>query len=191
MRTVAVAVRRLTGAAVILLAVAALLLTVAMRTDAVRVSRVLTGSMAPYIDSGALVAARPHQADDIEPGQVVMFLPPAPFGTPGGAPIAHRVTQVTRENGDVLIHTKGDANATEDPWTLNASESTVFRVSWDSARAGRLADLTGRVSRSLFVTLLVSLAALRVLVALWRPRGPGRHREDASGVRWLRESAAS
>lgn len=191
MRTVALAVRRLTMAAVLLVALGALAVSVAVRTDTLRTSRVLTGSMDPSIEPGALIASRPVDAGSIGVGDVVVFLPPEPFGTPGGAPIAHRVTQVAREDGDVVIHTKGDANDTEDPWALNASESTVFRVAWSSPLAGRVADTAGKGGMSVALSVVVALAALKALAALWRPDGSGRHRVEQPGVRWLRDAATS
>jgi signal peptidase len=191
MSTVVAVARRVTLAAVLLVAAGTLLVSIAVRTDVLRMSRVLTGSMDPAIPPGALVASRPVAAGDIEVGQVVVFLPPEPFGTPGGAPVAHRVTQVAHEAGDVVIHTKGDANAAEDPWTLNASKSTVFQVAWSSPAAGRVADTAGRGGLSVVLTVVVALAALRLLALMWRPSSAPRHRQEKPAVRWLRETATS
>src|SRR5688500_18982874 len=191
MRTVVGGARRVTVAAVLLVAAGTLLVSVAVRADALRMSRVLTGSMDPAVPPGALVASRPVDAADIEVGQIVLFLPPEPFGTPGGAPIAHRVIEVAHEGGDVLIHTKGDANDSEDPWTLNASQSTVFKVAWSSPAAGRVADTAGRGGVSVVLAVVVALAAIRVLALMWRPRSAGRHRVEKPAVRWLRDAATS
>ena len=177
LRTAAVVARRGATAAVLALALGALLLSLALRADLVRTSRVLSGSMAPTLRTGALIASVPVEATDIEVGELVTFAPPAPFGTPGGAPIVHRVVEVDRAGGDVLVRTKGDANATVDPWTLNASRSTVFRVGWSSLAAGRVTDVAGRAGRSVVVSVVVGAAALHLLVALWRP---GRRSERTS-----------
>ena len=186
MSTVTVSARRAGAAVVLLAAAAALLLSVAVRTEVLHVSRVLTGSMDPVVPAGALVTSRPVDAASIVPGDVVMYVPPAPFVT-GGTPVAHRVTAVERENGDVLVRTKGDANPVEDPWTLNASRSTVHEVTWSSATAGRVADLVARGGGSLLLTVVVGLVALRALALLWRPR---RDRHGSSGLRWLHDAAA-
>lgn len=188
MRAAAVVIRRAAGAAVVLAALAALLVSVAVRMDVLRVSRVLTGSMAPMVPAGSLAATRPMDAGSIRTGDVVMFHPPAPFDT--GTPVVHRVVEVTTENGDVLVHTKGDANEGEDPWTLNASKSTVHELAWSSAAAGMAADLVARAGGSLLLSIVVGLVALRVLALMWRPRGRGRHRQSR-GVRWLRDAAAA
>ena len=189
MSTVIATARRVTAAVVLLAALAALLVSVAIRTDVVRVSRVLTGSMAPTVPAGSVVASRPVEATTISPGDVVMFLPPAPFGT-GGTPVVHRVTEVDRVDGDVLVRTKGDANAAENPWTLNASRSSVHEVAWSSPVAGRVADVVARGGGSLLVTGVVAGAALRMLAALWRPRPRRRGRHRAPGVLWLQDAAA-
>jgi len=188
MNAVAVAARRAAGAAVVLAAVAALLVSIAIRTDRVRVSRVLTGSMGTAVPAGSVVASRPADAAGLAVGDVVMFLPPAPFDT-GGTPVVHRVVEVERDGADVLVRTKGDANAAEDPWTVNASRSTVHRVAWSSFAAGRVADLVARVGGSLLVAVVAALAATRALVAIWRPRRRGRRRAPR-GVEWLRDAAA-
>lgn len=183
MNAVLTAARRAVTAVVVLVAFGAFALTVAMRADAVRVSRVLTGSMGKAVPAGSLAVSRPVEPEAIEPGQVVLFVPPAPFGTPGSKPIAHRVVEVTTDNGEVLIRTKGDANAGDDPWTVNASRSTVFRLGWSSALAGRVSALAGAAGASVVVSVLTLVAAARVLAAIWRPRPGGRRRAGDGTVR--------
>lgn len=182
--------RRVVAAALVLLAVGALGVSVAARTDRVRFSRVLTGSMDPAVPSGALVMARPLDTDRIERGQVIVFMPPAPFGTPDGRPIAHRVVDVTTEGGQVLVRTKGDANAAEDPWTLNASRSTVFRLGWASPFAGRAVEVAGRGGLSVALATVTAVLALRALLAIWRPAPRRGRRRQAAGIVWLRDAAA-
>jgi len=181
------AARRAGAALVLLLAFGSLAVTVAMRADAVRVSRVLTGSMGDAVPAGSLVVSRPLQAGDIERGQVVVFMPPAPFGTPDGRPVAHRVVDVTRDGGNVLIKTKGDANAAEDPWTVNASRSTVFRLAAASPEAGALVGWAGRGGAVVAIGVATFLATIRALVLIWRPRG---RRRSSTGLVRLRDAAA-
>lgn len=191
MNVVVTAARRTGATLVLLLAFGALALTAAMRMDEVRVSRVLTGSMGDAVPAGSLVASRPVEAADIERGDVVVFLPPEPFGTPDGRPVVHRVVEVTRDGGNVLIRTKGDANAAEDPWTLNASRSTVFREAWASPLAGRVTGWAGRGGAVVAIGVATLLATARAMVLIWRPRPRGRRRSNASaGLVWLRDAAA-
>ncbi|HEV2892069.1 MAG TPA: signal peptidase I [Frankiaceae bacterium] len=180
-----VAVKRAGAALLLLVPVAALAVAVAARTDSVRFSRVLTGSMNPVVPPGALVVSRPVEATDIAKGDVVVFMPPAPFGQ--GTPVVHRVVDVTTADGNVLVRTKGDANPAEDPWTLDASRSTVYRHTWSSPMAGRVVGATGREGLATAVGAVGVVAALRVLVAIWRPR---RGERRASGLTWLRDAAA-
>jgi signal peptidase len=188
MNAVAVAARRAAGAAVMLAAVAALLVSVAIRTDRARVSRVLTGSMGTTIPAGSVVASRPADPGGLAAGDVVMFLPPAPFDT-GGTPVVHRIVAVERDGADVLVRTKGDANAAEDPWTVNASKSTVHTIAWSSFTAGTVADVVARAGGSLLLAVVVALFASRALLAIWRPRRRGRRRAPR-GIEWLRDAAA-
>jgi signal peptidase len=185
-------IRRLATGALLLTALLALVGSLAVRTDVIRVSRVLTGSMAPVVPAGSVVVSRPTTAGAVRQGQLVMFLPPAPFDT-GGTPIVHRVVEIRHEHGEILLRTKGDANAARDPWTLDASRTTLHRVAWSSPAAGRAADLLARGGGSLLLSVVVALVAARVLAAMWRPRRgrrrAGRHR--AGGLDWLRGTAVS
>ena len=179
-------VRRLGAGALLVAALLALAAGIAVRADVVRVSRVLTGSMDPTIPPGSVVVSRPVQPDSVGRGDVVVFLPPPPFGT-GGTPVVHRIVAVEHKDGDVLLRTKGDANEAEDPWTINASRSTLHEVAWSSPAAGRAADLLARGGGSVLLTVVVGAVAVRLLVALWRPR----ERRHAAGVEWLRDAAVS
>ncbi len=185
-------VRRAAAGGLLLTALLALVASIAVRTDVVRVSRVLTGSMAPVVPAGALVVSRPADAETVAVGELVMFVPPAPFDT-GGTPVVHRVLEVERAGGEVLLRTKGDANAAADPWTLNASRSTLHRVAWSSLAAGEVASLTARGGGSLLVSVVVALVAAKLLAAMWRPRRPGARRRGTRrrpvGVEWLRDAA--
>ena len=169
---------RRAGATLLLLVLAAwLLLGLATRADKVRVSRVLTGSMEPEISVGAMVMARPERAADIEPGEVIQFVPPEPYGPPGGGPVVHRVVDVSRDaEGTVVVHTKGDANSGADPWSLDASRSTVYRVVGHSELAGGLLDTGRRSAATVALCGVALLAAARVLRGLWGPRYKGTHR---------------
>lgn len=95
----------------------------------VRVQPVVTGSMAPRLPVGTLVATTPTH--DVHVGEVVLFRPPAPWD---GHQVLHRVVSV--EGG--VVRTRGDANADDDPWTMDASRSSFARLRGSSLLAGRL-----------------------------------------------------
>ncbi len=73
-------------------------------------------SMSPSInpDDGLLVV--PVKADEIEPGQVVVFPDPQGFGSE----VVHRVVGVERSGGEIYLTTKGDNNPAADPLPVPA-----------------------------------------------------------------------
>lgn len=149
---------------------------VAARAGIVHVSQVMTGSMAPAIESGAFVAARPAPADTLVPGDAIQFLPPAPYGNAARRPVLHRVVSVLRQDGTVLVQTKGDANATPDPWLLDASRSDVYRVIAQSPPLPALL-WARRVSPFGAALMAAGGACIWIGVRSFRPRRPAaRHR---------------
>lgn len=66
-------------------------------------------SMEPTIPMGSLVFERPVAVADLRPGQVVTFV------LPSRVVVTHRITRLGDANGEILIETKGDANAASDP----------------------------------------------------------------------------
>jgi signal peptidase len=78
------------------------------------VMSVLSGSMAPVINTGDLIVANkltPAQAAGLQPGQIISFRP-----TPGSPQIfTHRIVAVeVAPDGSVAYVTKGDANDSKD-----------------------------------------------------------------------------
>ncbi len=107
----------------------------------VRLEPVLTGSMAPRYPVGTLVAVTPVRPGSIRVGDVVMFVPPAPYRTPTGGPVLHRVVSIaTAPGGQLLVRTKGDANPAPDPWTVDASRGGLMRLRGSSVVAGRVLE---------------------------------------------------
>ena len=76
---------------------------------------VLSGSMGNQVPAGSLIVTKRKTPDAYRIGSVIMFLAPKP----GRELVVHRITQViqTREHS-VELATKGDANASGDPWTI-------------------------------------------------------------------------
>jgi signal peptidase len=121
-----------------LLAVAMLLLAGLVLTGRLRLEPVLTGSMAPHFPAGTLVAVTPVDGHAVHVGDVVMFVPPKPYGTPTGGPIMHRVISVGHgPDGHLQLKTKGDANAAADPWVLDGDRGGFARLRVSSVVAGR------------------------------------------------------
>lgn len=172
---------RLLAVTLLVLTAAAAVVSVAAALGQVRVATVLTGSMTPRMPVGSLVVARPTTAEALRVGQVVMFVPPAPFTPPGNRPVVHRILALTRVDGELVVRTKGDANAAPDPWTLDAAHTTMFRAAYSSGVAGRLLQDGGRTAPLVLLVLPVVWASRRALRLIWRTSGPaaaprGKHR---------------
>lgn len=171
-------VTRWTGRLVVLamLAIGALLLT----THA-RVQPVLTGSMTPTYPVGTLVATTPVDSATLRVGEVVLFTPPEPWGTPTGGPVLHRVVALTPgPDGRVQVRTKGDANPAMDPWTLDAGTSSFSELRASSVTAGRALTLLRASTRGPAVMVWAGLALLW-LVHAQRPRRAAYRPRHAMG----------
>lgn len=78
---------------------------------------VLSGSMAPAIDTGALAVARTVATSEVREGDVVSV------HTDGGIRVTHRVVDASAANdGTTELVLKGDANAGPDPQTYRVAE---------------------------------------------------------------------
>lgn len=165
MRLLGVA-RNITVAIVALTALLALGTAFAVRSGQLRCLRVLTGSMTPTIRPGSLVVGTPASGASLRVGEIIMFLPPAPYGAPGGDPIVHRVASISEQDGAPIIRTKGDDNPAVDPWKLDGSRTTFARLRWHSAIAGAVMGkahkwaLTGVAG---FIVIPLWLAGIRRL----------------------------
>ncbi len=86
-----------------------------------RLLAMTTPSMCPTVCVGSLVAIRPLDGAMVHPGELVSFRPPGQNAT-----FTHRVVKV-EDNGSFT--TKGDAEASPDPWVIPPSD-VVGRVSF-------------------------------------------------------------
>ncbi len=84
---------------------------------------VLSGSMAPHVNTGDMVMVVPQDANNIQVGQIVAFNDP----NGSGRLYQHRVQSVREENGQMMVVTKGDANNTGESWQTPV-DSEVGRV---------------------------------------------------------------
>ena len=85
----------------------------------------LTGSMGNTIPVGSLVVDRSVPAQSLNVGDIVSFQ--KPVGVRGID--THRIAAIRRSNGHATYRTKGDANSSIDPWTIEfARGATANRV---------------------------------------------------------------
>lgn len=84
----------------------------------------MAGDRPDSIGRGSLVLERLVPVDDLRPGDVITFRPPA--GTGGSGTVTHRIVSVHVDG----IRTQGDAEPDPDPWLLRPTGPVVPRVVW-------------------------------------------------------------
>lgn len=127
----------------------------------------LSGSMTPTIRPGDMVVDTPEPLSAVRVGQIITFHTP----TPNGYVDSHRVTHVRRlPDGAVVIRTKGDANAVEDPWRAQLHGTTAWRVRLVAPRLGYVINtLRGPVLHALLLWVLPLVLVGWLLAGIWRP----------------------
>jgi signal peptidase len=128
---------------------------------------VLSGSMRPTLAPGDVVVVTPEPVGDVRPGQVITYAIPV-----GDHHVeTHRVIRVSGRHQRPAVVTKGDANATPDPWVAVLTSPTAWRMRLVIPKAGWLIIWLDRpyVQHASLVAAPVVLAVLW-LVAIWRPR---------------------
>ena len=127
---------------------------------------VMSGSMAPAIETGDVVVNRPIAPGDARVGDVVTFREPGS----GERFITHRVRRITRRGGRVTFITKGDANTGTERWTI-AGSGEIGRVEFRLPHLGYALFWTrGRYAIIALVTIPVLLLGVMTVVRIWRPR---------------------
>jgi len=109
------------GLAVIILLMAAAVLTFLAPHFGWRVDTVFSGSMEPELKVGGVVVTRPVEAEDIKVGDIITFHSPL-----NEELISHRVIAVGDE-ASLHFQTKGDVNEDADPFVVPA-QNVVGKV---------------------------------------------------------------
>ncbi len=87
-----------------------------------------SGSMSEMAPVGSLVVSKPLAADDVRVGDVVRVrVEGEGVATPS---VLHRVIELTRRDGEIVVRTKGDSNPKPDPtlYVLSGNTSTPVLV---------------------------------------------------------------
>lgn len=87
---------------------------------------IVGGSMSPTFERGSAVFSQPQPVDALRVGDIITYVPPPAVGI--DHLVTHRIVEITESDaGEPMFRTKGDANATADPWTfsLDAAEQNV------------------------------------------------------------------
>jgi signal peptidase len=94
------------------------------RTGWYRPVTVLSGSMRPTFAPGDMVVLMPEPARDIRVGQLISYRIPV-----GDHHVqTHRVIAIVHGGAHPSVRTKGDANASADPWIARLNGTTAWRV---------------------------------------------------------------
>jgi signal peptidase I len=129
---------------------------------------VYSGSMVPKLRIGSIAVDRPVAASSVRVGDVITFSDPY---VPDRL-VTHRVIRIFHTKKGPAYRTKGDANASRDPWTIRLPDR-VGRVQFSIPGVGYV--LWYAHTREVR-TALIALAALLILAALlrriWREEGP-------------------
>lgn len=135
---------------------------------------IVGGSMSGTFEVGSVAFDRPVPVDDLRVGDIITYQPPASSGVPNL--VSHRIISIRHLDGQIVYHTKGDANPDPDPWRFRLDGPTQARVVFTVPYAGYLfMGLTHRWTRVAIVGVpagLIALASLGEFVRGLRRRDP-------------------
>ena len=100
--------------------------------------RTLTGSMEPAVPVHSFIVTEAVDPESLQVGDIITFR--STESKLEGALNTHRITSVYEEGGQLMFHTKGDANAVEDSEPVS-SINVVGKVVFVSAALGTVVSL--------------------------------------------------
>lgn len=100
------------------------LLSVGIASGQLQLTPVLSGSMRPAFNPGDALLTLRTPATSLHVGEVPTVNVP---GTLGGGERVHRIVSLVRHGNAVVIRTRGDANAVDDPGSLTVT-GHVYRM---------------------------------------------------------------
>ena len=126
---------------------------------------VYSGSMRPTLGVGSLAVDRVVPASSVRVGDVITFNDPYVKGRL----VTHRVAKIVQaKDGGVAYRTKGDANATRDPWAIKLNDK-VGRVAFHVPLAGyALWYAHTREIRAVLLGAFALFVLIGVLRRIWR-----------------------
>ena len=141
---------------------------------------IVSGSMTGTYDRGSLVYDEEVPVSQLRVGDVITYAPPA-----GASPeklVTHRIFAIGRNaDGERSFRTKGDANATPDPWRFTLDKPTQAKVAFSVPYVGYpLAALSIPSVRMLAIGLPALVVALLILAGIWREAGREARRREES-----------
>lgn len=125
---------------------------------------VYSGSMVPTLGVGSIAFDRPVAGRYVRVGDVITFQDPYTKGRL----VTHRVVRIFHTKHGLAYRTKGDANATRDPWTI-ALPNRVGRVSFSVPYLGYVIWYAHtREVRTALILLVAGFLLLSMLRWIWR-----------------------
>ena len=134
------------------------------------------GSMAHSVPVGGIAVTKEVTTEDVGVGDVIVFYPPTTSTNPSPkpSPLMHRVISIREENGQRLFQTKGDANATPDPWEIGI-EGRGSRVVYTVPYVGYLINFARTpLGWALLLFLPATYLGVTTLRRIWAGAPPAR-----------------
>jgi signal peptidase len=129
---------------------------------------VRSASMSPSIPAGAMVIATRASADELDPGDVIVFERP----DRAGMMMVHRIDAVDETPTGRAFITRGDANSTPDAWRVPAT-GEGWQAVYSVSRAGFIVGwLDVAMGRQGWLGALAVIAAVFALIAIWSAEEP-------------------
>jgi signal peptidase len=138
------------------------------------------GSMGETIERGSVIWAKAVPTADLKVGDVITYTPPRGAGPEGM--VTHRIMWIGRDpSGSRLFRTKGDGNASADPWRFRLDAREQAKVAFHVPKLGyALMAASERTSRMLLVGIPALLVVLGTFGRLWRDAGEHAHAGSAA-----------
>lgn len=154
---------RLVGSTLLVGSVAAALAATPLILAGYRPLVVLSGSMAPAIETGDVVVTRLVGPEHVRVGDVVTFSD----ATRGGRLVTHRVVEKARSDDGYRFVTKGDANTGSEGWSIG-TEGRLGRMSFRIPRIGYVVGmLSGPSARTVLVALVLVALVIPYIRRIW------------------------
>jgi len=159
-------VARGTALAVVALSFCVLvLLGIGPRVLGYRTVTVLTGSMRPSMPIGSMVITTREPVAKLHVGDVLVYQAPIA----DHRVVSHRVVSIRTVEGAYVVQTKGDANASPDPWLARIDSASVWRVRAVIPGVGTaVRALRGRSAHVALLYLVPFMLAAIWLSEIWR-----------------------
>ena len=125
---------------------------------------VMSGSMEPALHVGDVVVVQRIAPLEARAGDIVTFHDPARRGRL----VIHRIRSQSVQGSTVLFATQGDANNATEHWSIRPHE-TISRAVVTIPKVGHGLLFLHRSTGQLICLLLLALAIVAELIAIWRP----------------------